>query len=297
MWNRIPQLPLLIALATIAFQICQYWRSEQQHRSDAEETKWREAVTVVASASGSTSRDLAAALPVLKSDRFRGKAEPEVRGYLSYGTDRNFFTSLFYAFFSSAKDRQLPDLLEIDHAIGGRSREAWDHAWNARTKKDDLSKLKPAELVIYHYGLTAFPAITAEVGAILKRGTHREVPDLSNMSFNSGDWRGVNFGGANLRNARFILMDLGDADLSRIGDFSSVNFGSTAWWEAKSINKDLLLYLKSNYPFQPAEKGQVTKYGPRGETYTREQYEDAIVRLSPNRTMVLNNRTVIVKRK
>jgi hypothetical protein len=140
-------------------------------------------------------------------------------------------------------------------------------------------RLSKDELLTYNYVLGVALTITAQIGGVLKtpRPPGAEI-DLSSMLFYYGDWKGIDFDGANLDGIWFSAMDLQDAELKGVIKFNGAHFTSTAWWKARSINKLLLEYLRTNYPFSAEQL-----YGPRREPSSQQEYETAINRLTSNR--------------
>ena len=171
-------------------------------------------------------------------------------------------------------------------AIGGRKLLTL----SGETPKNQFRSLAPflmaswrcshfcARLAVSLLSNTSDPAFFTRMGSFLKTLSASGRPptqlNLANTEFANGNWQNVVLKGVNLENAEIAWTNLEGAQLE-VTDFNGLYPYGTAWWEAKSINKELLEYLKNSYPLQVGRS-----YGPRFELKTQEDYNAAVRRLT-----------------
>jgi hypothetical protein len=78
--------------------------------------------------------------------------------------------------------------------------------------------------------------------------------DLSSILLYRCDWSNRNFHNVDLEGAKLDGINLKGAELRGINSFQNSNWTGTAWWEAKSIDQDLLRYLAVAFPYRQSEK-------------------------------------------
>jgi hypothetical protein len=75
--------------------------------------------------------------------------------------------------------------------------------------------------------------------------------DLSLILFYRCDWSNREIHGVNITGANFDGVNLKGSELRGITGFESSNWTGTAWWQAKSIDGNLLRYLTKTFPYRP----------------------------------------------
>jgi len=269
-----PLVTIVTLAATLVAQNWQFLRSERDKREDAMDAQWQESVKTI-SASGALSPGIIALQPFLRSPKYGDQAREVAVNLLANSSDPGFFMSLFGVALVPATGANLDRIIRLDRALLARVDPVWTKTWDAKKERDDPTKLNQGELATYNYMDSVFPVITSEVGSVMKTHLLAGPPDLSATFFTSGDWQGVNLSGVNLGNARLIWMNLQDAELEGVTQFSGVDMRWTAWWEAKSINRPFLDYLKGTSPFRLGRT-----YGPRNIVIKESEYDSAIGRLT-----------------
>jgi hypothetical protein len=165
--------------------------------------------------------------------------------------------------------------VRLDRALYARGSPIWTKSWDPNKQTNDLRRLTKEELATYNYIDAAIPVISSEVGGVLKTPQPQGTSiDLSATFFRIADWSGINLNGVNLENVSWQYLNLKNSELAGVTQFTDASFFNTAWWEARSINRRLLEYLKRTYAFSPG-----TVYGPRSEVVTQSDYDTAVRRL------------------
>jgi Pentapeptide repeats (8 copies) len=272
-----PLITIVTLAATLGFQGWQFRKSESDRRAEALDAQWREAEKAI-STSGELSPGVIALQPFLHDRTYQERAKDLAVELLSNTSDQAFFTSLFGPALTPITCGNLDKLLRLDRRLFARSRPLDDKTWDEAKGINDRNRLSNEERVAYKYVIdAALPQITTQMGIFFKTrasfGLCGSELDLSNTEFTNGDWEGVNLTGANLTNAEIAWTNLHAAqlDVSKYGGFYPYG---TAWWEAKSINKDFLKYLIDSYPLQLGRA-----YGPRSELKDQASYDAALLRL------------------
>jgi hypothetical protein len=269
-----PLVTIVILAATLVAQNWQFLRSERDKREDAMDAQWQDAVKTI-SASGALSPGVIALQPFLRSTKYGDQAREAAVNLLTNNSDPSFFISLFGTALAPVTWTNLDRIVRLDRALVTRADPVWTKTFNVEKETEDTKNLSKEELATYRYVESAFEAITSQVGNVLKTprpaGAHT---DFSATFFTSGTWQGASLSGVNLENARLQWTDLQNAELEGLTQFSGATLYRTAWWEAKSINRPLLEYLKVASPFKPG-----AAYGPRVVIIQQPEYDKAIQRL------------------
>jgi hypothetical protein len=270
-----PLVTIIVLAATLVAQNWQFLRSERDKREEAMDAQWQDAVKTI-SASGALSPGVIALQPFLRSTKYGEQARDAAVNLLVNSSDPSFFISLFGTALAPVTWTNLERMVRFDRALVARADPVWNKTFNAEKQKEDATGLSKTEFQTYTYVDSAFAVITSQVGSVLK--TPRPAganTDLSATFFKNGDWQGINLSGLNLEGARFVWTDLRDAELEGLTQFSGASLDRTAWWEARSINRPLLEYLKVASPFKPE-----VRYGPHDVIIQQADYDKAIQRLN-----------------
>jgi hypothetical protein len=275
-----PLVTIITLAATLGFQGWQFRKSESDRREAALADQWREAQKAI-STSGDLSPGVVALQPFLRSPKYGEQARDLAVSLLENTSNPTFFTSLFGPTLTPVAWRNVKDLLRLDRRLYERARPLEDKVWDASKNLDDMNRLTPEERAAYDYIVNeALPQISTEMGSFLKELSSSGQPvsnlNLANTEFRQGDWRTVILKGVNLQNAKIAFTNLRDARLE-ITEFSGLYPYGTAWWEAKSINRELLEYLIANFALQAK-----SAYGPSYETKEQRSYDAAVLRLKSN---------------
>jgi hypothetical protein len=269
-----PLVTIIVLAATLVAQNWQFLRSERDKREEAMDAQWQDAVKTI-SASGALSPGVIALQPFLRSTKYGDQAREAALNLLVNSSDRSFFVSLFGTALAPVTWANLDRILRFDRALTARAYPVWNKAFNPEKETWDTTGLSKTELETYNYVEGAFPVLASQVGSVLKTprrdGAHA---DLSATFFKYGGWQGINLGGVNLENARLHWTDLQGAELEGLTQFAGAELYQTAWWEAKSINRPLLEYLKAQSAFKPG-----SHYGPRNVIVQQPEYDKALQRL------------------
>jgi hypothetical protein len=167
-------------------------------------------------------------------------------------------------------------VLLLDRTLTARNRPLSNKSSDEGKHINDMTRLTSDEVLTYNYDVVAARTITAQIGGLLKTPKPPGVQiDLSSTWFQDGDWKGIDFDGANLDNIWLSEMDLRDAELKGVTHFNAAYLNRTAWWEVRSIDRPLLEYLRTNYPFRLGQS-----YGPQNQVSSQEECDAAITRLT-----------------
>jgi len=273
-----PLVTIVTLAATLGFQAWQFRKSETDRQEEALDAQWREAEKAI-SQSGALSAGVVALQPFLRSEKYGERARDLAVSLLSNTSDPAFFTSLFGPALTPVTWTNIDNLLRLNRRLSARGKPLNDKTWDDSKKDNDRSRLSKDELAAFEYIVDqALPQITTEIGSFLKTlsssvGLGSRL-NLANTYFTNGDWRNVILKEVNLENTEIAFTNLNGAQIE-VTEFNGLYPYGTAWWEAKSINRELLEYLIKNHPLQV---GRV--YGPRFEMKSQESYEAAVRRLT-----------------
>jgi hypothetical protein len=271
-----PLITIITLAATLIAQNWQFLRSEKDKREQAIDAQWQDAVKAI-STTGALSPAVVALQPFLRSPKYSEPAKDVVVNLLSTSSDNGFFTSLFGTALTPVTWDNVNRLVRLDRALYARGNPLWTKSWDASKSINDFGRLTKEELATYNYVDAAATVISAEISNVLKTPRpHGKSVDFSATYLRNTDFSAINFTGVDLRNTYFSAVDLKNAELAGLTQFSGALFYSTAWWEARSINRPLLEYLKTatTYTYKPG-----IKYGPRQEVVSQADYEAAVQRL------------------
>jgi hypothetical protein len=270
-----PLVTIITLSATLITQNWQFLRSERTKQEDALDARWQEAVKTI-SATGALSPGVIALQPFLRSQKYEAQAKDVAINLLSNSSDATFFASLFGTAITPISWNNMESVLKLDRALNARYGPLLGKTWNPNKQINDISLLTKDELATYNYVNGVAPTLTSQIGSVLKMPKPLEIHvDLSATYFTSGDWQGVNLDGTNLEGIDLRWTSLKNAKLENITQFSGAFLYRTAWWEAKSISRPLLEFLKKTSPFEPN-----ATYGPRNEEISQEAYDADIQRLT-----------------
>lgn len=269
-----PVITIVTLAATLIAQNWQFLTSEAAKREAALDAQWQEAIKTI-SASGSLAPGVVALQPYLRSPKYGEQARDVAVNLLSNSTDPVFFSNLFGSALGSVEWTNFGRLVQLSRALHTRTSPLWAKSWNPKTLKNDLKRLDPKELALFQYTDSAMPALTSQMGSLLKTTRPDGAAiDLSATHFRMGDWSGANLRGASIEGARITYINLAGADLGGIKSFAGADFYRTAWWEAKSMSRELFDHLRAAHPYEAS-----TPYGPRDALVARPDYQAALVRL------------------
>ncbi len=270
-----PLVTIITLAATLITQNWQFLRSESSKREDALDAQWQDAVKVI-SATGALSPGVIALQPFLRSPKYGTAAREVSVNLLSNSSDTAFFTSLFGTALAPINWKNVDAVVRLDRALAAREGPLLTKSWDAEKQTIDTTRLAKDELAIYNYVEAATPTITSQIGSVLKTPKPPETQiDLSGTYLKNGDWQGINLEQANLEGSSMSWMNLRNAELGNVTQFAGAHFYRSAWWEARSISKPLLEYLKANSPFTPG-----LPYGPHDEIPNQADYDAEIRRLT-----------------
>jgi hypothetical protein len=271
-----PVVTIFTLALTLIVQGWQFRESERNKREEVEDAQWAEAVKLI-SQGGKVSPGVIALSPFLKLPRYQNTARETAIQLLANSSDPILYTDLFGAAFVPVGWNNLDQILKLDRALLTRGQPLYDKTYNETTEHNDLTKLSAQEKEVLDYLNDVMPKMCAQIGSVLRSPRPTGVSlDLSAIRFTNCDLRGIDLSGANMENTAMVFVDLAGADLSNITRCEGAYFFHTAWWEAKSISPTLLAHLESR-PYAVLHKGWT--YGPRDDTFTPQQYADALDRL------------------
>jgi hypothetical protein len=195
---------------------------------------------------------------------------------LANGSDPAVFDSLFDTAFVPVGWKDLDYVLALDRTFTIRLRPLLGKTWNEKTQDNDLGKLNSDDRTYYTYASSSVTQISRQIGSVLKTSRPAgSAVDLSATLIYTSDWQGVNLDGANMENVMLSEVNLKDASLGNVTQFTDISLLNVAWWEAKAMSPQLLSYLEEKYQCDPRGK-----YGVKmDETFTAQQCSDAIDRL------------------
>jgi len=160
------------------------------------------------------------------------------------------FTSLFMQVMNPLQDSDIPYVTtlckEVDRSYFQLSSPVWDPTLH-RADRGKLTEhnrkrfdLLDAQQIFLSQKLAAFLRLSTAAG---------KKADLSGMCLRESDLSGADLGTMNLTDANWNYLNVEDCDFGHISEFGGMFMTYTAWWHAKAINKPLLDYLTTNYPY------------------------------------------------
>lgn len=267
-----PTLTVAILAATLFFQFRQQRQTEQdrmddrtraetQRRDDRDDARWSEAVKSV---SETHEKDPTAAVVLLRGIQQTSKlhADDAVQLTISILRDvRTFddFQRLFAVAFSPATQDNLDNILDLDRAI--------HQQWINRHLDPKFSGLEPEHLVIREMSF-----LCTQIHPLLQKRPAGTFFDLNHVALFDCVIPDVDLTGANLEGFTGARVSMPGANLSGVTKFEDGYWNDTVWWNAKTINPDLLAYLKRTAKFSAEPKGH---YGPNLHP-TEKEYEDGV---------------------
>jgi hypothetical protein len=269
-----PLVTIITLAATLVVQNWQFIRSERDKREDAMDAQWQDAIKAISS-SGELSPGVIALQPFLRSEKYGDQARDAAVNLLANSSDPAFFTSLFGIALTPVTSSNFDRVIRLDRALRARLDPVFGKSWDSKIQNNDMKRLTKTEAATYNYGISVAPALTSEIGGVLRTQTTGSQLDLSGTYLYDADWDNINLNEANLTDVEMTGCNLQGAHLERVTQFSGASLYSTAWWEVKSINRPFLEYLKANAKFQPN-----ALYGPSSVPVTKEQYDAAVQRLT-----------------
>lgn len=190
--------------------------------------------------------------PFFIDPRYAERARITAIQILTSNTDPAFFDDLFSVAFVPVEWANLKYVLQLDRSLFIRLSPLSDKTWNARTYQNELKRLRKEERALYDYYTTTLSKISAQIGSVLKSPRPSGVAlDLSGTFIYTTDWQGVDLSGSNLSKAQMAEVDLKNANLDGITQFTGLTLFSTVWWEARTIGPELRAYLEQNYACNP----------------------------------------------
>jgi hypothetical protein len=269
-----PVVTIVTLAATLVAQNWQFLRSERDKREEALDAQWRDAVKTI-SASGALSPGVVALQPFLNSEKYGDQAREAAVGLLANSSDSSFFKSLFGPALVPVTKANLTKVIRLDRSMRDRIDPILVKSWDSDKQTNDLTRLSKEELVTYKYVVeAAAPLLTTEIIGYLRTRPAGEEIDLSDTYFLNGDMGKIDFKGLNMNDSALEVCTFRSAELDGLTQFAGAVFDATAWWDAKSINRPLLDYLKHQYSFKPGGA-----YGPQGIHVQQQQYDQAVRRL------------------
>jgi hypothetical protein len=253
--------PIAAALIGGGFRVWEVYTNNK-------ERQWEEVHRAVSEGrcQASCVRDL---IPLLTSWIYGKRAREDALQALEQGNDLDHFDGLFKARFASVKWKNLNEVLDLDRQLLKTFETLWEKGRETKLSPDEKKTLDNTE--------EALKEICGPLALVLKS------PRPSGKSLNftgvrlwGCDCRGVDLSGLDITRASMIQVELKGASLGNIAQFGKNNFFKTAWWEAKDISPSLLAYLENDANNKYNES---MKYGPREDTFTRQQYIDAVTKL------------------
>lgn len=270
-----PVITTLVLVLTLLAQTWQFSQSERDKENAAEDSRWSAAVKTI-SETAKMSPIAIELNPFLKSKRYAEDARRTAVQALVSTQDSIVFADLFREAFVPVDWKNLGAVLQLDRALGPQLGKLYDKTYDPKTQTNNNSLLTPEETQKLEYITSALLDISRAVTPLLTdvRPPNQEV-DLRGTWFRDCNWSGVNLRNANIENLDLRYAILKGADLSGITSFKGVYLYRTAWWEANRISPALLEHLIQKWPYQDG-----FTYGPSDVEITRQEYNDAIARLT-----------------
>ena len=250
-------------IATVILAITVWFQSGQLSatREANEDAQFREVIKTVAQARDTESEFTAFLLfkPFLGSKRYRDTTRQMIITILPkvevYDTFEDLLTSLFPD----------PTFADADGlARIGRTQTRRLHALNHRLEHlqhdppiDGALKAHMEEDAIGHQRETLLDEIRLVNNDLVKAMSSRSAGvgsvDLSSILFYRCDWSYRKFHGMTIEGADFDSVNLKGAELRGITGFESSDWTGTAWWQAKSMDGNLLRYLEKKFPYRQSD--------------------------------------------
>jgi hypothetical protein len=186
------------------------------------------------------------------------------------------FQQLLYAVYPSPDYADLKEILSIGRDITSRrgalftqKQQLTDQAKDKKAPAyQPTAQLNNLDSQINVFG-DELTSVCNKVGEILRKprpSTNISV-NLSGLYFYSCDLSGNDLSNSNLSGSTFEDADVSGATLKQVSNYDGFDFYDSAWWRAKEISPDFLVYLKDHtYPYY---KGDIYPWNkkPQKEEY------------------------------
>lgn len=252
-----PMIAIVILAITVWFQAGQLSATREAN----EDAQFREVIKTVAQAHDTESEFTAFLLfkPFLNSKRYRDMTRQMIITILPkvelYDTFEDLLSSLFpNPTFADAQSlariarTQTRRLHSLDHHLEHLKHDPpIDSALKAHMEEDAVGHQRETLLeeirLVNNYLGKAMSSPTAGAGSV----------DLSLILFYRCDWSNRDLRGVNIEGANFDGVNLNGAGLRGIVGFETSDWTGTAWWQAKSIDRNLLRYLTQKFHYRQSD--------------------------------------------
>ena len=257
----IPLFAPMIAIVILAITAWFQSRQLSATREANEDSQFREVIKTVAQAHDTESEFTAFLLfkPFLDSKRYHDMTRQMIITILPkvelYDTFEDLLSSLFpNPTFADAESlariarMQTRRLHSLDHRLEHLKHDPpIDGALKARIEEDAVGHqretlLEEISLINNYLGKT-MSSPSAGTGSV----------DLSFILFYRCDWSNRELRGVNIEGTKFDGVNLKGAELRGITGAESSDWTGTAWWQAKSIDGNLLRHLEKTFPYRRSD--------------------------------------------
>ena len=277
--NMTPFLTTLILAGTLIFQIRQAKVAESEKRKEnatkaelAEKARFTNAMEMIQKAENVS--PAATLINTFTTPPFRMQARQMAMTLLLRAKTFSQFKDLFTSVMDPVAYVDLPGIVrllqESKMAYDKIARKAWD-SQSSSTKPDMLNAEERSE---FDRRSSEMDFLSQKLAPLLKQSrTAEEAPDLRSTYICDVDLTGADLGGANISNTSWDRVILKGCNMSGITEFQDCAFFNSAWWNASSMSKPLVEYLRSNYPYRSNQNSSGPTIGSATE------YEQNVARL------------------
>jgi Pentapeptide repeats (8 copies) len=280
-----PLFTTAVLAGTLIFQIYQAQQTnkealiaDEQKRAETmrqaqetEQTRFTEALKIIQSSENIS--PAATLLNTFTQEPQKSEARKMAMKLLLRAQSIGEFEDLFSSVLDPIIAADLPTLVQLNRSVTSRYSPLVLEAHNTGYK-EDTSKMDHATRALYDLLASELYFLSQKMALLLQGPRQNGLElDLSYVTIDQVDMKGADLSSANLRSSSFAWVNLDGCDLSRITNFQSDMFISTAWWHAAHISRPLLAYLEASAPYRES-----FKY-PNEIRVGAEEYETNLARL------------------
>lgn len=214
----------------------------------AEDLRWADSIKLL-SQSDKLSPGAVILKSFAKSERYAALASQTAMQILVKTDDQVVFADLFNTVFEPVSWKNLEQIVELSRTLSSEADPLFKKSWNPKTLSNDYSRLTAAEKQKIIYLNADMSLISMKIAPLLKgQRPPNTTLDLRSVTLYN-DFSGADFRGADITGSSMAGINVKDADFSGVVGYGDVPFQATAWWQASKIDRDMLQYLISTFPY------------------------------------------------
>jgi hypothetical protein len=268
-----PVLTTIVLAGTLVLQTYQTLVAErdkqvdqQRQRDAAEDLRWGETLKNLSGEIKGISPGSLSFLTFFNSPRYGGLARETAQTVLLQSKDFQQFKQLFTGMYAQVNWSHWSAILELDRLITRQNLSLLQKANSGQTLTSD-------EDVAIRFYSNVVSYICSQLTGLLRSPRPPEFHlDMTYLSIGNCSMSGANLSGANLNGFNPTAVDFEDVDFSGAKNYETATWSKNLWWRARRIDRKMLEFLKTKFPFNPAAS--------YGHAVSQSDYDASIQRLS-----------------